>query len=150
MTQKQNKPTIPCVYIGRRLWNEKIVQVFIDPKKKEKAFTGIRWVTIGRVYLLYADQCPKSPQEVEGREASDDEVRRYELKETLDLTEDKRRKAAKRFSSEPRYLADFEKLAQLCQKMNGSERARFVEFLIEKLANERINSHIKALTGRLP
>lgn len=142
MSAKNEKPTVRAVYIGRRLWGEKMVQVFLSGEK-ERGFTGIKWVVIGRTYLLYKDQCPKQPECVPDLEAPAREIERWEVAESLALQEDKRRKMAKRFSSDPRYLADFPNLQRICQGLNGSERAWFVEFLVDKLSRERFALFMK-------
>jgi hypothetical protein len=135
--------TVRAIYIGRRIIddNGKLAHGFMIDGK-QAFFGNVKWCVVGESYEANREgdkiTLLTRPKKLDVAPPGDAQIKAWEALEACALTEHSKITAAKRFRREPRYLADFDKLQNICAKLNSFERGAFVRFLVEKL-HERGN-----------
>ncbi len=131
---KKAKP-VQGVYIGRRYWDCGMVQVFLCGKN-ERGFKALsrRFCIIGETYVLYEDGAPRYPKRAERSISAESSMTEdWEIQDSIAVETQDHDRQAKKFSKNPKWLTDFERLKTVCKGLNHADRKHLVEFLVRKL-----------------
>lgn len=130
------KKKVKLLYVGRRLTTDyKLYQAFLHGKDM-RLFTKVVGVSIGSYYEAQAVgkgfTIARIPKSVDGKEATEAQIRQWEIDEAVDVAEHGQIQAAKRFRKDPKYLEALKPLMELVKGMGYRDKKALIDYIFTK------------------
>jgi hypothetical protein len=132
-----NNKKVQLTYIGKRFWNDRLVQVFTDNKGGEVSFKGVKYLRIGLSYHGTRSDTgltiPAVPEELKSVEVDEEKVAQWEVEETLAEHMANRKRHAVKYSRDKRVFQELlPQLKKLTKNLSYVQKKLLIEALIER------------------
>ena len=119
-------------YKGKRLLNEKLVQVFTNGKR-EPTYTGIKSIYIGFCYQATANSMSTRPKQI-GEDRHKDS-NKWDIKEEIDKEKYRKIQAYKKLDKKEHIIENLPELKELIEGLSHNDIEYFSRWLARKLFN---------------